>query len=170
MDLEMTGLHPERDTILEIATIVTDSNLKTLSEGPCLAIHQSEQVLTNMDPWCVEHHGASGLTQRVRESDITLQVAEHRTLDFIKQWCPGKVAVLCGSSIHQDRRFLTKYMPSIHEYLHYRMIDVSSFKEIVQRWYPFGARPPVKPKNHLAMEDIKESIAELAFYREHYFK
>jgi len=170
MDLEMTGLDPDRDTILEIATIVTDSALKTLAEGPCLAIHQPDSVLDAMDPWCVEHHGASGLTQRVRDSKTSLAEAEKQTLHFIQGWCPGKVAVLCGSSIHQDRRFLSRYMPAIHEYLHYRMIDVSSVKEIVQRWYPFGPRPPVKAKNHLAMEDIKESIAELAFYREHYFK
>lgn len=170
MDLEMTGLDPEKDVILEIATIITDSQLKVLKEGPCMAIHQPEDVLARMDPWCIEHHGASGLTKKVRESKVTLGEAERVTLNFIKDYCPEKVAPLCGSSIHQDRRFLVRYMPEISNYLHYRMIDVSTVKELVNRWYPFDRRPPAKPQNHLAMEDIRESINELVFYRDNFFR
>jgi oligoribonuclease len=170
MDMEMTGLDPEKDLIIEIATVITDSSLKIIAEGPSLAVHQPDQVLDTMDPWCRDHHGASGLTQRVRDSKISVKEAQDQTLVFIQRFCPEKATPLCGSSIHQDRRFLVRYMPRIHEYLHYRMIDVSSVKELVSRWYPFGPRRPAKAKNHLAMEDIKESIAELAFYREHYFK
>ncbi|MBI3626356.1 MAG: oligoribonuclease, partial [Candidatus Rokubacteria bacterium] len=133
MDLEMTGLDPEKDTILEIATLVTDSDLVVLQEGPCLAIHQPDAVLESMDPWCVEHHGASGLTRRVRESQVTMAEAQDQTLEFIRRHCPERVAPLCGSSIHQDRRFLVRYMPRIHSYLHYRMVDVSSVKELVAR-------------------------------------
>ena len=170
IDMEMTGLDPEKYTILEIATVITDSSLNPVAEGPCLAIHQDDDVLKNMEPWSIEHHGSSGLTQRVRESKISIKEAEDQTLAFIKRYCPEKITPLCGSSIHQDRRFLVKYMPQIHQYLHYRMIDVSAVKELVSRWYPFGPRPPAKAKNHLAMGDIQESIAELRFYREHYFK
>ena len=134
MDMEMTGLDPERDVVLEIATIVTDSELNILAEGPAIAVRQPEEVLARMDPWCVEHHGASGLTQRVRESKISLHDAEEQTLAVIQKYCPEKVAPLCGNSIHQDRRFLVRYMPKINAYLHYRMIDVSSIKELVHRW------------------------------------
>jgi oligoribonuclease len=170
IDMEMTGLDPEKHTVIEIATVITDSFLKTIAEGPCLAVHQPETVLKNMEPWSVEHHGASGLTQRVRESKISMKEAEDETLAFIQKYCLEKVSPLCGSSIHQDRRFLVRYMPRIHQYLHYRMIDVSSVKELVSRWHPFGVRPPPKADSHLAMGDIKESIAELMFYRDHYFK
>ncbi|MBI4385790.1 MAG: oligoribonuclease [Elusimicrobia bacterium] len=170
MDLEMTGLDPEKDTILEIATVITDSTLKIVEEGPCLAIHQSDEVLAAMDPWCVEHHGSSGLTRRVRESSVTMEQAQEQTLQFIRRYCLEKTSPLCGSSVHQDRRFLVRYMPRINDYLHYRIIDVSTVKEIVMRWYPFGEKPPSKAKNHLAMGDVKESISELVFYRDRYFK
>lgn len=169
MDLEMTGLDPERHAVMEIATIVTDSRLNVLREGPCLAIHHPEEVLARMDPWCVEHHGTSGLTRRVRDSGISLERAEELTLDFIRSYCPEKTSPLCGNSVHQDRRFLTRYMPRVHDHLHYRLIDVSTVKELLRRWYPGGPRPPEKPQNHLALEDVRESIAELAFYRAHYF-
>lgn len=170
MDMEMTGLDPDKHTIIEIATVITDSSLKIIAEGPCLAIYQPEKVLKDMEQWSVEHHGASGLTERVRESKISMKQAEDQTLAFIQRYCPEKASPLCGSSIHQDRRFLVRYMPRINLYLHYRMIDVSSVKELVTRWYPFGPRPPAKTDSHLAMGDIKESLAELVYYREHYFK
>jgi len=170
MDLEMTGLDPDKDTIIEIATIITDSALRVLQEGPCIAVHQPDEVLNAMDPWCVEHHGASGLTKRVRDSKVSMAEAEATTLKFIQEYCPEKTSPLCGSSIHQDRRFLVRHMPRINDYLHYRIIDVSSVKELVNRWYPFGAKPPSKPQNHLAMQDARESIAELAFYKDTYFK
>lgn len=170
MDLEMTGLDPDRDTILEIATIVTDSDLNILCEGPALAIHQPEEILARMDAWCVEHHGASGLTQRVRESKIRMKDAEDLTLQIIQKFCPEKVAPLCGNSIHQDRRFLVRYMPRINDYLHYRMVDVSSVKELVNRWYPEDARPNSKTHTHLALDDVRESIAELSYYRQRVFK
>ncbi len=166
----MTGLDPELDTILEIATIITDGELNTLHEGPCIAVHQPEEVLARMDPWCIEHHGASGLTQRVRESKIRMAEAEAATLEVIRNFCPEKAVPLCGNSIHQDRRFLARYMPRIHQYLHYRMVDVSSLKELVARWYPNEALPVQKNHAHLAMGDVKESIAELAYYRSRVFK
>ena len=170
MDLEMTGLDPDRDTILEIATIITDSDLKILAEGPVMAIHCPEETLVRMDPWCVEHHGASGLTQRVRDSKVTMKQAEEKTLAVIQQWCTEKTAPLCGNSIHQDRRFLVRYMARIHDYLHYRMIDVSSIKELVHRWYPDEARQRTKTQTHLAHDDVKESIEELAWYRQKVFR
>ena len=170
MDLEMTGLDPERDTILEIATVITDSNLEAMKDGPCLAVHQPDDVLARMDSWCVEHHGSSGLTRRVRESTVTMAEAEEATLRFIQQYCHEKVAPLCSSSIHQDRRFIIKYMPRVDRFLHYRLVDVSSVKELVMRWYPYDQKPPPKGKEHLAMGDVKESISELLFYRRHYFR
>lgn len=170
MDLEMTGLDPDTDTIIEIATIITNSQLEVIKEGPSIAIHQPDDVLARMDPWCVEHHGASGLTQRVKNSKITLARAEDESLAFIREYCHEKMAPLCGSSIHQDRRFLVRYMPKLNAFLHYRMIDVSTIKELVDRWYPFDKRPPPKNKNHLAMEDVRESLAELTFYRQTFFR
>lgn len=170
MDLEMTGLDPLKDTILEIATIVTDSQLNTLAEGPVIAIRHDAEALERMDPWCVEHHGQSGLTQRCLESRVSLEEAETRTLAFIKDYCPERATPLCGNSIHQDRRFLARYMPRLNAYLHYRIVDVSSVKELVERWYPRDYAPFQKKKSHLALEDIRESIAELAEYRRKYFR
>jgi oligoribonuclease len=169
LDLEMTGLYPEKDTILEIATIVTDSALSELAEGPCLAIHQSDEVLGAMDPWCVEHHGQSGLTERVRRSPVSIAEAQVRTLEFLVQWCPPGKAPLCGNTIGQDRRFLVRYMPLLHDFFHYRSIDVSTIKELVQRWYP-QIIPYVKAKEHEALADVRESIAELTYYRRMAFK
>ena len=170
LDLEMTGLEPDRDTILEIATIVTDSELRVLAEGPTLVIHQPEDVLAHMDPWCVEQHGKSGLTERVRRSTVTLEQAQARTVEFIAQWCPEKKAPLCGNTIGQDRRFLVKYMPVLHDYFHYRSIDVSTVKELVARWYPASKYVYPKTKQHEALADIRESIAELTHYRKTVFK
>ncbi|MDX8402075.1 MAG: oligoribonuclease [Mariprofundaceae bacterium] len=168
MDLEMTGLDPERDTILEIATLVTDADLNVIAEGPELVIHQPDSVLEAMSPWCIEHHGASGLTARVRASRIGLREAERRTLDFVRAHVAQGASPLCGNSIHQDRRFLARWMPELEGWLHYRNIDVSTVKELVRRWYP-GLAPPPKTGQHRAMADIRASVAELAWYRRHVF-
>lgn len=170
MDLEMTGLDPDRDTILETAAIVTDGQLKLLAEGPVFAIRHTEEQLEQMDPWCVEHHGESGLSRRCRDSKVAIEDAEKETLVFIRKFCPENTAPLCGNSIHQDRRFLVRYMPRLNEFLHYRIIDVSSVKELVERWYPTEFRPMRKKKSHLALDDVRESIAELAEYRKLFFR
>ncbi len=169
IDLEMTGLNPDTDTILEIATLITDGNLELIAEGPCIAIHHPRKVLDAMDAWCTEHHGASGLTARVLASAISVAEAEQQTLDFIRHFVPERTSPLCGNSIHQDRRFLVRYMPQLEGYLHYRNIDVSTVKELVRRWYP-DVSPPAKKGAHLALDDIRESIDELHFYRQHVFK
>lgn len=170
MDLEMTGLDPDRDTILEVATLVTDNDLKMIAEGPVLAIHQPPHVLAQMDQWNREHHAASGLVGRVSASVVTMAEAEAQTLAFVRQYCAERTSPLCGNSVHQDRRFLARYMSSLEAYLHYRCIDVSTVKELVRRWYPGGPQPPEKRHNHLALDDIRESITELRFYRKHYFR
>jgi oligoribonuclease len=170
MDLEMTGLDPDRDTILEIATLVTDNDLKMIAEGPVLAIHQPPHVLAQMDQWNREHHAASGLVGRVSASVVTMIEAEAQTLALVRQYCAERTSPLCGNSVHQDRRFLARYMPSLEAYLHYRCIDVSTVKELVRRWYPGGPQPPEKRHSHLALDDIRESITELKFYRKYYFR
>ncbi|QBG36658.1 oligoribonuclease [Litorilituus sediminis] len=170
LDLEMTGLEPEVDVILEIATIVTDSQLNILAQGPVFAISQSDDVLDNMSPWCVEHHGKSGLTQRCRESDISLAEATEKTIRFVEQYVPKGKSPMCGNSIGQDRRFINKYMPTFEDYFHYRNLDVSTVKELARRWKPEVLDKVVKTGAHLALDDIKESIAELKVYREHFFK
>lgn len=169
IDLEMTGLDPDQDTILEIATIVTDSQLNIVAEGPNLAIYQEEDLLDAMDDWNTKHHTQSGLVDRVLDSSIDMSDAEDQTLQFIMEFVAVKSAPLCGNSIHQDRRFLRKYMPRLHDYLHYRNIDVSSIKELVKRWYPEDRQPPRKRNTHQALDDIRESIEELIYYREHIF-
>jgi len=168
MDLEMTGLDPETDTILEIATIVTDKNLNVLDEGPSIAIHHDKQVLDNMNEWCKKQHAASGLSDRVLASRVSLIQAEAETLAFIRQYTTERTVPLCGNSIHQDRRFLARYMPRMEAYLHYRIVDVSTIKELVRRWYP-DIKPPAKKGMHLAMDDVRESITELRYYRERLF-
>jgi oligoribonuclease len=170
MDCEMTGLDPERDTIMEIATIVTDSQLNVLAEGPVLCIKHSKEVLDNMDPWCVDQHGKSGLTQRCLESNVTAAEAQARCIEFLSKFCPEKKAPLCGNTIGQDRRFLVKYMPVLHDFFHYRSIDVSTVKELVQRWYPEHKYVYAKSKQHEALADIRESISELQHYRKTVFK
>jgi len=169
MDLEMTGLDPDRDTILEIATLITNNDLEVVAEGPVFAIYHPENVLAGMDEWNREHHGASGLTARVAASSTTLAQAEAQTLTFVKEHCAARTSPLCGNSVYQDRRFLARYMPALEAYLHYRNIDVSSVKEVVRRWYPNGPQPPEKAHSHVALADIRESIEELRFYRAHYF-
>lgn len=170
LDLEMTGLVPERDVILEMATIITDQNLNVLAEGPVIAIHQPDAVLNAMDEWNTKQHGGSGLVERVKNSTISTREAEKITLEFIRQWVPKRKSPLCGNSIGQDRRFLARYMPEFEEYLHYRNVDVSTIKELAQRWRPTVLEGFSKKGSHLALDDIRDSIAELRHYRENFFK
>jgi oligoribonuclease len=170
LDLEMTGLDPAKHTIMEIGTVVTDNTLKVIAEGPALAIHLPESALKGMDSWCVEHHGKSGLTDRCRKSRISMAQAEARTLEFLKKHIEPDQSPLCGNSIWQDRRFLIKYMPKLNAFFHYRIVDVSSIKELVHRWYPRSAHAPEKKNTHHVMDDIYESIDELKFYRRAIFK
>lgn len=172
IDLEMSGLDVSREHILEIATIVTDAELRIVGEGPDLVIHQDEPVLAGMDAWNTEHHGASGLTARVRTSSIDVEDAARQTLTFLEQvGVQPRSAPLAGNSIHQDRLFLAKYMPSLEKHLHYRNVDVSTVKELVRRWMPATyAERPAKKSTHRALDDIKESIEELRFYRARAFR
>ena len=170
IDLEMTGLDPERDVIIEIATIVTDNRLAIVAEGPAIAIAQPAQRLAGMDEWNRTHHGASGLIDRVRASRVTEGEAQAATLAFLEQHVEKGASPLCGNTIWQDRRFLARYMPDLEGYLHYRNIDVSSIKELAMRWRPELAAGFSKKNEHTALADIRESIAELAYYREHFFR
>ena len=169
LDLEMTGLDPEHDVVLEIASIVTDSELNILAEGPVFAIHQPDETLDNMSEWCIEQHGKSGLTQRCRDSQVSLAQAEEKTLAFLAQYVPAGVSPMCGNSIGQDRRFINKYMPEFEKFFHYRNLDVSTVKELARRWKPEVLGKVKKQGTHLALDDIRESIAELVVYREHFF-
>ncbi|MBU6316598.1 MAG: oligoribonuclease [Acidobacteria bacterium] len=171
MDLEMTGLDPVKNVIVEIATIITDDNLEIIAEGPDLVIHQPDEALDAMEPVVVEMHTRSGLLQQIRESTVTLQQAGDATLEFIRMHVPtARTVPLCGNSIGMDRRFLDAYLPEIEHHLHYRSVDVSSIKELVRRWYPglLNGRS-AKQGSHRALDDVRESIAELRFYREHVF-
>ena len=170
LDLEMTGLDPDRHVILEIGCAVSDSDLNVVAEGPALVIAQPVKILEEMDPWCIKQHGQSGLTQKVKDSKLSLAKAEQQTLEFLQQYCQPKSSPLCGNSIGQDRRFLYRYMPQLNEFFHYRNIDVSSIKELVSRWYPTQAHAPEKQKTHHVMDDIRESIAELRHYRQNVFR
>jgi oligoribonuclease len=170
IDLEMTGLDPEVDVVIEIATIVTDAQLNLIAEGPVFAIQQSAEVMANMNEWCVKQHGSSGLTQRVLESNITLAEAERLTIEFLQQHVPAGVSPICGNSVGQDRRFLVRYMPQLEAYFHYRTIDVSTLKELVRRWSPELLDGMKKQGSHLALDDIRDSISELQYYREHFLR
>ena len=169
IDLEMTGLDPQNDTIIEIATLVTEANLKVIEEGPVFAIHQSEAKLATMDEWNTRQHGQSGLTQRVRQSNITLAMAEHFTLAFLQQHVPPNTSPMCGNTVCQDRRFLSNYMPKLERYFHYRHIDVSTLKELAKRWMPNLAEFD-KESQHLAIKDIYNSIEELKYYRKNFLQ
>jgi len=169
IDLEMTGLRPEQDSVIEIATIVTDQELNILAEGPVLAIHQPEEILAAMDEWNQTHHGQSGLIERVRQSSIDEAQATALTLEFLQQWVPAGTSPICGNSVGQDRRFLYRHLPQLEAYFHYRNLDVSTVKILAQRWYPQVAAGLVKSEAHQALADIRESIAELRYYRQHLF-
>lgn len=170
IDLEMTGLEPQTDVIIEIATIVTDKNLHILAEGPIIAVHQSDALLDGMDEWCTNQHGKSGLTQRVKDSQFSAADAEKETIEFLQQYVPAGASPMCGNSICQDRRFMANYMVDLEEFFHYRNLDVSTLKELANRWAPDVATGFVKESSHLAMDDIKDSIAEMLYYREHALK
>jgi oligoribonuclease len=165
LDLEMTGLDPGNDSILEIATIVTDAELNELAVGPVHAIWHPESVLNNMDDWNTEHHKASGLWQRVLQSEVSMHEAERATLDFVAQWTGQGASPLCGNSICQDRRFLSRLMPELEGWFHYRNLDVSTLKELAARWAPAVVARFTKENRHEALADIRESIAELRHYR-----
>ncbi len=169
IDLEMTGLDTQTDVIIEIATIVTDANLNVIEEGPMLAIHQSDAVLAGMDEWNTKQHGASGLTQRVRESRCSEADAERQTLEFLARHVPARTSPMCGNSICQDRRFLARCMPALEAFFHYRNLDVSTIKELARRWAPAIGSEFKKDSSHLALDDIRDSIRELQFYRERFF-
>ncbi|MCF8128318.1 MAG: oligoribonuclease [Deltaproteobacteria bacterium] len=168
IDLEMTGLDPEKHVIVEIASIVTDDQLNVVAEGPDIVIHQPESILSAMEPWSLEHHQASGLTNRIKASPHSRARAEAETLTFLSRFCEKGASPLCGNSIGQDRRFLVKHMPTLEDFFHYRNIDVSSIKELVKRWYP-NLPQFKKEKTHLALSDIKESIDEMLYYRKNVF-
>ncbi|MBT0586055.1 oligoribonuclease [Alteromonas oceanisediminis] len=169
IDMEMTGLDPETCKVLEIATIVTDPQLNILAEGPVIAVHQPDDILDNMDPWCVDTHGKTGLTARCRASEIDEQMASQMTIKFLENYVPAGKSPLCGNTIGQDRRFMVKYMPELEAYFHYRSIDVSTIKELAVRWQPEVLSGFKKKGVHLALDDIRESIAELQYYREKVF-
>ena len=170
IDLEMTGLDTTNDRIIEIATIMTDAQLNILAEGPVLAIHQPDGVLNAMDEWNTRQHGKSGLIERVRKSTLTEADAEHQTIAFLEKYVPSGASPMCGNSICQDRRFMARCMPALEAFFHYRNLDVSTVKELVKRWAPDAVNGFKKCGTHLALDDTRDSIRELRFYREHFFK
>ena len=170
IDLEMTGLDTDNDVIIEIATIVTDEHLNILAEGPMLAVHQSDMTLNAMDEWNTRQHGQSGLTERVRRSTKSVRDVELETLEFLKKWIDPKKSPMCGNSICQDRRFMHRLMPELEQFFHYRNLDVSSVKELARRWRPELMAGLKKNSSHLAMDDIRDSISELKYYREYFFR
>ncbi|UAA38737.1 oligoribonuclease [Paraneptunicella aestuarii] len=169
IDMEMSGLNPDTDKVLEIASIVTDAQLNILAEGPVIAVHQGDDVLDSMDEWNTNTHGNSGLIARCKASSVNEDAAVQQTLDFLKQYVPVGVVPLCGNSIGQDRRFMVRHMPELDEFFHYRMIDVSTVKELVRRWKPEILDGFTKKGSHQALDDIRESIMELDYYRKHVF-
>jgi oligoribonuclease len=170
VDLEMTGLDPDSDVVIEIATIVTDSQLTTLAEGPVIAIHQSDDILNGMDEWNTSHHTRSGLVDRVRASDIDEAQATRETVAFLEHWVPRGASPMCGNTICQDRRFMVRHLPDLESYFHYRNLDVSTLKILMQRWRPELEAGISKTGTHQALDDIRESIEELRYYREHFLQ
>lgn len=170
IDLEMTGLDPQNDYIIEIATIVTDKHLNILAEGPVLAVHQDDAALNRMDDWNQKHHGQSGLIERVKNSQTSEADAEQETLTFLEKWVPSSRSPMCGNSICQDRRFLYRCMPKLEDFFHYRNLDVSTIKELASRWAPALTKGFHKRATHQALDDVIESIEELKYYREKFFK
>ncbi|AYQ57630.1 oligoribonuclease [Bathymodiolus thermophilus thioautotrophic gill symbiont] len=170
IDLEMTGLLPEKDVIIEIATIVTDKDLNILAEGPALVIHQSNEILAGMDEWNTEHHTASGLVQRVKDSNVSAQQAEKQTIEFLKKYIDTGASPMCGNTVCQDRRFLYNYMPELEKFFHYRHIDVSTLKELAVRWKPEAKMIREGESAHLALADIRDSIDELKHYRKTFIR
>ncbi len=170
IDLEMTGLDPQQDQIIEIATVVTNAQLTVLAQGPVIAIHQPDSVLDAMDEWNTSHHGSSGLTERVKSSDISCADAERETLEFLRAFVPAGKSPMCGNSICQDRRFLARLMPELEIFFHYRNLDVSTLKELARLWKPELMSGFVKKGAHLALDDILESIDELKYYRQHFIR
>jgi oligoribonuclease len=170
IDLEMTGLVPEQHRIIEMAVLVTDSALNLLAEGPVIAVHHDDATLGAMDEWNTRQHGGSGLTQRVRDSRIDEAQAERQMLEFLSRWVPAGKSPMCGNSICQDRRFLARWMPGLERHFHYRNLDVSTLKELCRRWRPEVAAGFVKGSTHLALDDIRDSVAELRYYREHFLR
>ena len=170
MDLETTGIDDRSCSILEIATIITDKDLNLVEEGPDLVIHQPNSVLRKMDQWCIDQHGGSGLTESSRKSEVSLGDAAAQTLNFVRKHCLRGKAPLCGNSIGFDRRFIMHHMPKLNDYLDFRNVDVSSIKELVQRWYPGVVDQVNKKATHRSLDDIRESIDEMRFYRKHVFR
>ena len=170
IDLEMTGLDPDTDRIIEIATIVTDSQLNVLEEGPMIAVHQADEVMAKMDDWNTKQHGQSGLTERVKNSTYTEEQAQNETIEFLRKYVAKGKSPMCGNTICQDRRFLYRTMRPLEEYFHYRNLDVSTLKELARRWAPEVYKGFEKQGSHLAMDDIRESINEMKYYREHMMK
>ena len=170
LDMEMTGLDPEKDKIIELAVVITNSQLETVAEGPVWVVHQSDAVLDGMDDWNKGTHGRSGLIDKVKASTLSEAEVEAQCLEFIKQHVPARISPMCGNSIGQDRRFMVRYMPKLEEYFHYRNLDVSTLKELVRRWKPELAKGLTKHGKHEALADVYESINELQYYREHFIK
>lgn len=170
LDMEMTGLDPQHDKIIEIAMIITDKDLNILAQSPVYAIHQSDDVLNNMNQWCITTHARTGLTERVRQSQYTEEQVENELLVFMQTWLPEKTSPMCGNTIHQDRRFMARYMPRLEAYFHYRNLDVSTLKELARRWHPTVYKGIVKKGSHQALDDILESIEELRYYRQTFLR
>lgn len=170
IDLEMTGLDPQTDQIIEIATVVTDPRLRVLAQGPVIAIHHPASIMNAMDEWNTRHHGNSGLTERVRQSDSSTADAERETLEFLRRYVPAGKSPMCGNSICQDRRFMARLMPELEAFFHYRNLDVSTLKELARLWKPELVSGFSKKGAHLALEDILESIDEMKYYREHFIR